>query len=314
MKTEYDAIHAAGLVLQLDCPDLAMGWNVAGIGGTPEGFMAAVTARVAAINHATRDIPPEAMRLHLCWGNYEGPHTSDIPLGQILGEVLKARPAAISFEGANPRHEHEWAVFEEVTLPDGKAIVPGVIDSTTNYVEHPELVAQRIERYAQPGRPGERPGQQRLRLRHVRHVVHGRPAGDLGEAGGDGRGGPAGEPGALGLTCCPPYPPGARAVGRQQLAVVPGDDPGGLDDVAEALARGVLDVVVRQAVVQVGHDAGDAAPDLEHPGRVLDGPDHALHLDAAQVEVLVAGLDQAGDPRIAGQVECLLRGTGRSRT
>jgi 5-methyltetrahydropteroyltriglutamate--homocysteine methyltransferase len=148
MKTEYDAIHAAGLVLQLDCPDLAMGWNVAGIGGTLEGFLAAVTARVAAINHATRDIPPEAMRLHLCWGNYEGPHTSDVPLGQVLGEVLKARPAAISFEGANPRHEHEWTVFDEVKLPDGKAIIPGVIDSTTNYVEHPELVAQRIERYA----------------------------------------------------------------------------------------------------------------------------------------------------------------------
>jgi len=149
MKTEYDAIHAAGLVLQLDCPDLAMGWNVAGLGGTQEGFLAAVATRVAAINHATRDIPPEAMRLHLCWGNYEGPHTSDVPLREILGEVLTARPAAISFEGANPRHEHEWAVFEDVRLPDGKAIIPGVIDSTTNYVEHPELVAQRIERYAQ---------------------------------------------------------------------------------------------------------------------------------------------------------------------
>jgi 5-methyltetrahydropteroyltriglutamate--homocysteine methyltransferase len=148
MKTEYDAIHAAGLVLQLDCPDLAMGWNVSGIGGTEEGFLAAVASRVAAINHATRDIPPEAMRLHLCWGNYEGPHTSDIPLRDIIGEVLKARPAAISFEGANPRHEHEWAVFEDVKLPDGKAIIPGVIDSTTNYVEHPELVAQRIGRYA----------------------------------------------------------------------------------------------------------------------------------------------------------------------
>jgi 5-methyltetrahydropteroyltriglutamate--homocysteine methyltransferase len=148
MKTEYDAIHAAGLVLQLDCPDLAMGWNVSGIGGTEEGFLAAVAGRVAAINHATRDIPADAMRLHLCWGNYEGPHTSDIPLRAILGEVLKARPAAISFEGANPRHEHEWAVFEDVTLPDGKAIIPGVIDSTTNYVEHPELVAQRIGRYA----------------------------------------------------------------------------------------------------------------------------------------------------------------------
>ena len=279
MKTEYDAIHAAGLVLQLDCPDLAMGWNVSGIGGTQEGFLVEVGRRVAAINHATRDIPPEAMRLHLCWGNYEGPHTRDIPLRAIIGEVLKARPAAISFEGANPRHEHEWTVFEDVKLPDGKAIIPGVIDSTTNYVEHPELVAQRIERYARPGRPGERPGRQRLRVRHVRHLVHGRPARDLGEAGGDGRGSPAGEPGALALTpaalpALSPRPtlPGARAVGRQQLAVVPGDDPGRLDDVAEALARGVLDVVVGQALVQVERDRGDAAPDREHPGRVLDGP------------------------------------------
>jgi 5-methyltetrahydropteroyltriglutamate--homocysteine methyltransferase len=148
MKTEYDAIHAAGLVLQLDCPDLAMGWNVAQLGGTQDNFLAEVGLRVAAINHATRDIPPEMMRLHLCWGNYEGPHTSDIPLRAIIGEVLRARPAAISFEGANPRHEHEWAVFEDIRLPDGKAIIPGVIDSTTNYVEHPELVAQRITRYA----------------------------------------------------------------------------------------------------------------------------------------------------------------------
>jgi 5-methyltetrahydropteroyltriglutamate--homocysteine methyltransferase len=148
MKTEYDAIHAAGLVLQLDCPDLAMGWNVSGIGGDEDGFLAAVATRVAAINHATRDIPPEAMRLHLCWGNYEGPHIRDIPLRKIISEVLRARPAAISFEGANPRHEHEWTVFEDVKLPDGTAIIPGVIDSTTNYVEHPELVAQRIDRYA----------------------------------------------------------------------------------------------------------------------------------------------------------------------
>ncbi|HEX3922038.1 MAG TPA: cobalamin-independent methionine synthase II family protein [Streptosporangiaceae bacterium] len=148
MKTEYDAIHQAGLVLQLDCPDLAMGWNVSGLGETQEGFLVEVGRRVAAINHATRDIPPERMRLHLCWGNYEGPHVSDIPLIKIIGEVLKARPAAISFEGANPRHEHEWVVFDEVRLPDDKAIIPGVIDSTTNYVEHPELVAQRIERYA----------------------------------------------------------------------------------------------------------------------------------------------------------------------
>src|SRR5260370_280608 len=112
MKTEYDAIHAAGLVLQLDCPDLAMGWNVSRLGRTQEGFLVQVAGRVAAINHATRDIPPEMMRLHLCWGNYEGPHTRDIPLRQILGEVLRARPAAISFEGASPRHEHESGVVE----------------------------------------------------------------------------------------------------------------------------------------------------------------------------------------------------------
>lgn len=149
MKTEYDAIHRAGILLQLDCPDLAMGWNVAELGGTKAQFLKEVASRVEAINHATRDIPPEQMRLHLCWGNYEGPHHRDIPLEEILEEVLRARPAAFSFEGANPRHEHEWRVFEEVRLPEGKVIIPGVIDSTTNYIEHPELVAQRIVRYAE---------------------------------------------------------------------------------------------------------------------------------------------------------------------
>ena len=148
MKTEYDAIHQAGITLQLDCPDLAMGWNVSGLGGTKENFLKVVALRVEAINHATRDIPADEMRLHLCWGNYEGPHHLDIPLREILGEVLKARPAAISFEGANPRHEHEWKVFEDVKLPEGKVIIPGVIDSTTNYIEHPELVSQRLVRYA----------------------------------------------------------------------------------------------------------------------------------------------------------------------
>ena len=102
MKTEYDAIHAAGLVLQLDCPDLAMGSNVAGLGGSQEGCLGVVAERVAAINHATRDIPPESMRLHLCWGDYEGPHTSDIPLGQIIGEVLKARPSATRSRAPTP--------------------------------------------------------------------------------------------------------------------------------------------------------------------------------------------------------------------
>jgi 5-methyltetrahydropteroyltriglutamate--homocysteine methyltransferase len=100
------------------------------------------------LDAATADIPPDRMRLHLCWGNYEGPHNHDIPLSEIIGPVLRSRSAAVSFEGANPRHEHEWAVFQDVKLPDGKLVIPGVIDSTTNFIEHPEVVAQRIERYA----------------------------------------------------------------------------------------------------------------------------------------------------------------------
>ena len=147
MKTEYDAIHAAGLVLQLDCPDLAAGW-ARGPELTLAEFRKNVSLRLEAIDYATRDIPPGQLRLHLCWGNYEGPHDTDIPLADIIDLVLAARPAAISFEAANPRHEHEWKLFEDVKLPDGKVIIPGVLDSTTNYIEHPELVAQRLLRYA----------------------------------------------------------------------------------------------------------------------------------------------------------------------
>jgi 5-methyltetrahydropteroyltriglutamate--homocysteine methyltransferase len=102
---------------------------------------------VEALNHATRDIPPEDMRMHLCWGNYEGPHHHDVALRDIIDIVFEARPAAISFEAANPRHEHEWTVFEDVKLPEGKVLIPGVLDSTTNYIEHPDLVAQRLVRY-----------------------------------------------------------------------------------------------------------------------------------------------------------------------
>jgi 5-methyltetrahydropteroyltriglutamate--homocysteine methyltransferase len=102
-----------------------------------------------ALNEAVKHIPADRMRLHLCWGNYEGPHHLDVPLRDILGEVLLARPMAISFEGANPRHEHEYALFGEVRLPPDKVIIPGVLDSTTNYIEHPELVAQRLIRYAE---------------------------------------------------------------------------------------------------------------------------------------------------------------------
>jgi 5-methyltetrahydropteroyltriglutamate--homocysteine methyltransferase len=149
MKEEYDAIYQAGFVLQVDCPDLAMGRHLAFPDlSTPE-FLKIAEANIEALNHALRDIPPDRLRLHLCWGNYEGPHHRDIPLKDILGIVLKARAQAISFEGANPRHEHEWAVFREIKLQDDRVLIPGVLDSTTNFIEHPELVAQRIVRYAE---------------------------------------------------------------------------------------------------------------------------------------------------------------------
>jgi len=143
MREEYQAIYQAGFLLQLDCPDLAIGMSGAGEANVPSLHL-----HLQALNHAVRDIPPDRLRLHLCWGNYEGPHHRDVPLQKIIGEVLEARPVAVSFEGANPRHEHEWKVFEEIRLPEGKVIIPGVLDSTTNFIEHPELVAQRLERYA----------------------------------------------------------------------------------------------------------------------------------------------------------------------
>ena len=148
MKEEYEAIHQAGFLLQVDCPDLAMGRHLQFPDLSNQEFLKIAEANVEALNHALANIPPDRMRLHLCWGNYEGPHHRDIPLKEIIGIALKAKPGAISFEGANPRHEHEYVVFEEVKLPDDKVIIPGVVDSTTNFIEHPELVAQRIIRYA----------------------------------------------------------------------------------------------------------------------------------------------------------------------
>jgi 5-methyltetrahydropteroyltriglutamate--homocysteine methyltransferase len=149
MKEEYDAIHKAGFVLQVDCPDLAMSRHLAFAELSNAEFLKIAEANVEALNHALRDIPRDRIRLHLCWGNYEGPHHRDIPLREILPIALKARPQAISLEGANPRHEHEWAVFRDIKLPDDRLIIPGVLDSTTNFIEHPELVAQRIVRYAE---------------------------------------------------------------------------------------------------------------------------------------------------------------------
>jgi 5-methyltetrahydropteroyltriglutamate--homocysteine methyltransferase len=148
MKEEYDAIAKAGFVLQVDCPDLAMGRHLAFADLDTRAFVKIAEGNVEALNHALRDVPPDRARLHLCWGNYEGPHHRDIPLRDIIGVVVRARPQAISLEGANPRHEHEWAVFRDVKLPDDKMLIPGVLDSTTNFIEHPELVAQRIVRYA----------------------------------------------------------------------------------------------------------------------------------------------------------------------
>ena len=147
LKKEYEAITNAGLILQIDSPDLASAWNQLSELTLPE-FQKRVEEHVEVLNEATKNIDPERMRLHVCWGNISAPHNHDIPLKEIIKLVLKARPAGLMFEGANPRHEHEWKVFKGLKLPAGKVIIPGVIDSTTNYVEHPELVAERIGRYA----------------------------------------------------------------------------------------------------------------------------------------------------------------------
>ncbi len=149
MKPEYDAIAAAGIVLQLDCPDLAMTRSMIGNETlTDSEFRDKIRVQVRALNHAVRDIPPEQMRLHLCWGNSERPHIYDVPLASIVDVALEARPAGLSFEAANPRHEHEWVMWRDIRLPDGKVLIPGVLDSTTNFVEHPQLIAQRIVRFA----------------------------------------------------------------------------------------------------------------------------------------------------------------------
>jgi 5-methyltetrahydropteroyltriglutamate--homocysteine methyltransferase len=148
MRDEYNAIVQAGFILQIDCPDLASGWNNQFRDLSVPQFQKVVAMHIEMLNHATRDIAPDRMRMHLCWGNYEGPHNHDIPIRDIIGEVFKARPAGISFEGANPRHAHEWKVFRDVKLPEGKLLIPGVLDSTSNFVEHPELVAERICNYA----------------------------------------------------------------------------------------------------------------------------------------------------------------------
>ncbi|HEX9463379.1 MAG TPA: cobalamin-independent methionine synthase II family protein [Alphaproteobacteria bacterium] len=149
MKVEYEAIVHAGFVLQIDCPDLGSARNNQYRDKTDDEFRRIAERNVAALNAATAAIPPDRMRMHVCWGNYEGPHTHDIPLAKIVDICFMARPQALSFEGANPRHEHEWEDLAQIRVPDDKVLIPGVIDSTTNFVEHPRLIAQRICRYAE---------------------------------------------------------------------------------------------------------------------------------------------------------------------
>ena len=148
MRPEYEAIVAAGFELQLDCPDLAMSRHTGYQDVSDEDFVKIAEANVEALNAATANLPPEKLRMHVCWGNYEGPHDCDIALEKVIGTILKARPSTILFEAANPRHEHEWKVWQDTKLPDDKILAPGLIDTCSNYVEHPELIAQRIERFA----------------------------------------------------------------------------------------------------------------------------------------------------------------------
>jgi len=148
MRHEYETVARAGFVLQLDCPDLAMGRHIQFAALGLEEFRKMARLHLAALDHAVAGIAPEQLRMHLCWGNYEGPHHYDVPLADLLDLVFAARPQAVSFEAANPRHAHEWKVFERVKVPPGKIIIPGVLDSTTNFIEHPDLVAERITRYA----------------------------------------------------------------------------------------------------------------------------------------------------------------------
>jgi 5-methyltetrahydropteroyltriglutamate--homocysteine methyltransferase len=150
MRTEYRAIVEAGFILQIDAPDLASARNNQYRRLSDDEFRSKIAERnIALVNAATTGLPPDRMRLHICWGNYEGPHTHDLPLLKIIDIAFKARPQAISIEAANPRHDHEWEDLKTIKIPDDKILIPGVIDSTNNFVEHPRLVAQRIGRYAE---------------------------------------------------------------------------------------------------------------------------------------------------------------------
>lgn len=148
MRSEYETIVNSGLLLQLDCPDLAMGRHTRFKNLSDEEFLRNAELQVEALNHALENVPADRVRLHICWGNYEGSHVHDMDCAKIFPIAIKVKPKALLIEGANPRHEHEWEAWKSIKLPDDKVLVPGVISSSNNYVEHPELVAQRLIRYA----------------------------------------------------------------------------------------------------------------------------------------------------------------------
>jgi 5-methyltetrahydropteroyltriglutamate--homocysteine methyltransferase len=148
MQWEYEAIAGAGLILQLDCPDLAMARHTGFQDLSESEFLTRAEHQVDVMNHALRNIPADSLRMHVCWGNYEGPHDHDIPLEKIMNIVLKAKPTAILIEASNPRHAHEWIVWKSARIPEDKILIPGLLTSTSNYVEHPELVSQRICQFA----------------------------------------------------------------------------------------------------------------------------------------------------------------------
>jgi len=148
MQEEYEAIVSAGFVLQLDCPDLAMAHHTSFQDLSETDFLKRAEFHVEVLNHALRNVPADRARIHICWGNYEGPHDHDIPFAKVAPILVKAKPMALVVEAANPRHAHEWTVWQEMKLADDKILIPGVLDTSTNYVEHPELVAERICRFA----------------------------------------------------------------------------------------------------------------------------------------------------------------------
>ncbi len=150
MRPEYEAIVAAGLILQLDSPDLGLGRHMMFKDRSDADYLVLIGRHVEVLNHALRNVPGDRVRMHVCWGNYEGPHHCDVEMGVILPTLMKAKPAGLLFETSNPRHQHDWNYFAKMIdlIPDEKILIPGVIDSTTNFVEHPRVVAERIERFA----------------------------------------------------------------------------------------------------------------------------------------------------------------------